>query len=130
MLVNEDFLGRGWSFPIAISTSGQVQWSAGEQKIRESILIILRTVPGERVLMPTFGCRINELVFASNNGTTRALAQTYVTEALRTWEPRIDLSDVTVGMDSAMPNALPISVDYVVRETNNAGNLVYPFLLK
>ena len=130
MLVNEDFLGRGWSFPVAISTSGQVQWSAGEQKIRESIVIILRTVPGERVLMPTFGCRINELVFASNNGTTRALAQTYVTEALRTWEPRIEVSDVTVSMDPTMPNALPIRIDYVVRETNNAGNLVYPFLLK
>lgn len=130
MLVNEDFLGRGWSFPIAISTSGQVQWSAGEEKIRESILIVLRTAPGERVLMPTFGCRIGELVFASNNGTTRALAQTYVTEALRTWEPRIDLSVVTAGIDPAMPSALLIGIDYVVRETNNAGNLVYPFLLK
>jgi phage baseplate assembly protein W len=130
MLVNSDFLGRGWAFPVSISTSGQVRWSAGEEKIRESIYIILRTAPGERVLMPTFGCRIGELVFASNNGTTRALAQTYVREALQKWEPRIDLPDVTVGLDANLPNALPISIDYVVRETNNAGNLVYPFFLK
>ena len=80
--------------------------------------------------MPTFGCRIGELVFASNNGTTRALAQTYVMEALQKWEPRIDPPDVTVGLDPNLPNALPISIDYVVRETNNAGNLVYPFFLK
>lgn len=130
MLVNSDFLGRGWAFPVSISTSGQVRWCAGEEKIRESIYIILRTAPGERVLMPTFGCRIGELVFASNNGTTRALAQTYVMEALQKWEPRIDPPDVTVGLDPNLPNALPISIDYVVRETNNAGNLVYPFFLK
>jgi uncharacterized protein len=130
MLVNSDFLGRGWSFPLALSTSARVQWSAGEEKIRESILIILRTVPGERVLMPTFGCRIGELVFAPNDGTTRSLAQSYVTEALQTWEPRINPPSVTVGIDPTMPAVLPITIDYIVRETNKAGNLVYPFYLK
>ncbi|HVW51142.1 MAG TPA: GPW/gp25 family protein [Trinickia sp.] len=130
MLANSDFLGRGWSFPIALSTSARVQWSAGEQKIRESILAILRTVPGERVLMPTFGCRIGELVFAPNNSDTRSLAQTYVTVALQTWEPRINAPSVTVGIDPKTPTLLPITIEYIVRETNKAGNLVYPFYLK
>ena len=130
MLANGDFLGRGWSFPIALSTCARVQWSAGEQKIRESILVILRTVPGERVLMPTFGCRIGELVFAPNNGDTRSLAQTYVTAALQTWEPRIHGPSVTVGIDPKMPTLLPVTIEYIVRETNKVGNLVYPFYLK
>jgi phage baseplate assembly protein W len=130
MLVYNDFLGRGWSFPIELSPSGRVQWSAGEQKIRESILIILRTVPGERVMMPTFGCRIGELAFAPNDGATHALAQTYATEALELWEPRIYPPSVSVGTDLTTPSALQIGIDYVVRETNKAGNLVYPFYLK
>ncbi|WP_206952572.1 GPW/gp25 family protein [Trinickia acidisoli] len=130
MLVNGDFLGRGWSFPIGLSTSGRLQWSTGDEKIRESILIILRTVPGERVLMPAFGCRIGELVFAPNDGPTRALAQTYVKEALQVWEPRIDPPNVAVKVDPTVPSALLIGIDYVVRETNKAGNLVYPFYLK
>lgn len=130
MLVNSDFLGRGWSFPIGFAPSGRLQWSAGEDKIRQSLLLILRTVPGERVLMPTFGCRIGELVFARTDGATCALAQAYVKEALQAWEPRIDPPDVTVDIDPSEPNALRISIDYVVRETNKAGNLVYPFYLK
>lgn len=130
MLINSDFLGRGWSFPIGISTSARLQWSAGDEKIVQSILIILRTAPGERVLMPTFGCRLGELAFAPNDGATRALAQSYVTGALQRWEPRIDSPTVTIGSDPTVPNVLPISIDYVVRETNKAGNLVYPFYLK
>ena len=130
MLVNGDFLGKGWSFPIALSASARVQWSSDENKIRESIVIILRTAPGERVLMPTFGCRIAELVFAPNNGATRAMAQTFVEESLAHWEPRIDPPSVTVYVDPKVPNALQISIDYVVRETNLPGNLVYPFYLK
>ncbi|GLU34891.1 GPW/gp25 family protein [Trinickia caryophylli] len=130
MLVDNDFLGRGWSFPIGLSTSGRLRWSTGEEKIRQSILIILRTVPGERVLMPTFGCRLGELVFAPDSNATRALAQAYVNEALRLWEPRIEPPAVTVDVDPKAPNVLQIAIDYVVRTTNRAGNLVYPFYLK
>lgn len=130
MLIDSDFLGRGWSFPIGLSVSGRLQWSAGQDKIRQSILLILRTVPGERVLMPTFGCRIGELAFAPNDGATRALAQTYVKEALLQWEPRINVSALSVDVDSDVPTVLQINIDYIVRETNKAGNLVYPFYLK
>lgn len=130
MLVNSDFLGRGWAFPLALSPAGCVESSTGEQKIRESIVVILSTAPGERVLMPTFGCRIAELVFAPNNGTTRALAQTYVGEALKVWEPRIGLTSIAIDVDPKAPNVLLINIDYVVRETNSASNLVYPFYLK
>ncbi len=130
MLVNSDFLGRGWAFPIALSPVGGVKWSAGEQKIRESIFVILSTAPGERVLMPTFGCRIGELAFAPNNGATRALAQTYVVEALKMWEPRIGLTSIAIDADPKAPNVLLVSIDYIVRETNSASNLVYPFYLK
>lgn len=130
MLINSDFLGRGWSFPIRASSSASVQWSAGDDKIRESILLILRTVPGERVLMPAFGCRIGELAFSPNDGATRALARTFVQEALARWEPRIDLPAVTIDGSTSAPNLMPISVDYVVKETNRSANLVYPFYLK
>jgi phage baseplate assembly protein W len=80
--------------------------------------------------MPTFGCRLGELVFAPNDGATRALAQTFVQEALTYWEPRIDPPSVAVYADSKTPTLLHISIDYVVKETNLPGNLVYPFYLK
>jgi hypothetical protein len=45
-----------------------------------------------------------------------------------TFEPRIDVKDVTVA-PGADAGVLLIGIDYEVRATNNAFNLVYPFYL-
>jgi phage baseplate assembly protein W len=65
-------LGQGWSFPFGFdSANGQVALSSDEHNIRECISIILSTRPGERQMMPSFGCRIHELLFAPNTAEHR-----------------------------------------------------------
>lgn len=54
-----DFLGRGWTYPLAVQR-GSLRSSGGEDSIRESIILILSTARGERVMRPDFGCRLNE----------------------------------------------------------------------
>ncbi|WP_186131243.1 GPW/gp25 family protein [Burkholderia gladioli] len=129
MATPSDFLGRGWAFPIA-TRGGTVMLAAGADDIRQSILIILQTAPGERVMLPEFGCRINELVFAAGNATAVSLAQLYVTQALNRWEPRIQTLAVQVTIAPDTPQCLRIEVDYLIRERNQPQNLVYPFYLK
>ena len=124
-----DFLGRGWAFPVAVS-AGKVVSASGDQDIAQSILIILQTAPGERVMLPDFGCRINELVFAANNSVTASLAEKYVRDALAQWEKRIQVVSVTAKVSVDTRNRLDISIDYLVRDKNQPGNLVYPFYLK
>ncbi|MBK9370585.1 MAG: GPW/gp25 family protein [Deltaproteobacteria bacterium] len=68
--------------------------SSDEQNIRECISIILSTRPGERQMMPSFGCRIHELLFAPNTASTATLVAHHVSEALTRWEPRIEVIDV------------------------------------
>ncbi|MFC5475564.1 GPW/gp25 family protein [Paraherbaspirillum soli] len=129
MAASSDFLGQGWSHPVAIN-AGQVLFAADGEDIRQAILIILQTAPGERVMLPTFGCRINELVFAAGNATAVSLAQLYVTQALNQWEPRIQTLQVNVTIAPQQPNCLQIAVDYLIRDRNQPGNLVFPFYLK
>ena len=71
-------LGKGWRFPVDINRNGTVAMSADEDLIRESIIIILGTAPGERVMRPNFGCEIHDLLFAPNNITTAGLASHFV----------------------------------------------------
>jgi phage baseplate assembly protein W len=125
----DDFLGRGWAFPVRVQGSS-VLFAADDEDIRQAILLILQTAPGERVMLPTFGCRINELVFAAGNASSLSLAQLYVREALEQWEPRIQVAGVAASIDAAQPDCMLISVDYVVRDRNRPDNLVYPFYLK
>ncbi|UCD87229.1 MAG: GPW/gp25 family protein, partial [Desulfobacterales bacterium] len=60
-----DFLGRGWSFPLH-PVAGRLTWVGGEEKIRQSLWLILATAPGERAMRPEFGCAIHDLVFEPN----------------------------------------------------------------
>jgi phage baseplate assembly protein W len=124
------FLGMGWAFPPCVRADGRIATVAFEEDIRQAIHIILGTNPGERVMRPDFGAGLNAFVFEPLSETTRQLVKTRVEEALVDWEPRIDVEEVRVAIDSAERNKLLITVSYRVRASNALHNLVYPFYLQ
>lgn len=116
-MVQKDFLGRGWSFPFRFdAASGAVGVSEFEENIRQCVTIILGTRPGERQMMPSFGCRIHELLFAPNNQTTAQVAAGHVREALGRWEPRIEVQDVNASSDPS--GAIRLEVVYRIVSTD------------
>lgn len=126
---SEQFLGRGLAFPLQVDAAGRLASAQGEQRIEQSIQLILATRPGERAMLPDFGCAIHELVFAPNNAATRTRAIDAVRRALTLFEPRIDVLDVQADTASDEPQLLLLRVDYRLRANNAMGNLVYPFFL-
>ncbi|MDB5692071.1 MAG: baseplate protein [Alphaproteobacteria bacterium] len=126
-----DFLGVGWSYPVATDPlTGDVAMSRYEGDIREAIRIILETAPGERVMRPGFGCGIHDLVFEEMSSTTLFAVQAMVREALVTYEPRIELLEVSVDPLEALNGLLVFTIDYRVRRTNQVDNLVFPFFYR
>ena len=122
------FLGRGWAMPVALDPrTGHIADVAYEEDIRQSILIILQTTPGERVMRPDFGCGIHELVFTALDSTTIQLIRSSVEEALRRCEARIDVLEVTVDEAATSEGKLEVEIEYRVRKTNQTGNLVFPY---
>jgi phage baseplate assembly protein W len=128
--VNDDFLGTGWQFPIALDTDHQIAKTHHEESISQAIWMILATAPGERVMRPDFGCGIHDLIFAVNSAGTAGQVAALVRQALVQWEPRIDVLEVTAVPDAAEPSLLLIEITYQVRTTNSRFNLVYPFYLE
>ncbi|WP_436926294.1 GPW/gp25 family protein [Halosimplex amylolyticum] len=126
----EDFLGSGWAFPVETDERGSITRSRGRVDIEESIRLILETAKGERVMRPEFGCGIHDFAFATVDRSTLTLAETSVRDALREWEPRIEVLAVDVSTERLDEGVLLVDVDYRVRETNNEFNLVYPFYLE
>ena len=122
-----DFLGTGWVFPPRWDGRGGIALVSGEADIRQAIWIILSTPIGQRVMRPTFGSRLHELVFAPTNAETFGLAEVYVQEALRFWEPRIELLDVVARTDPERRHVLLIEVSYRIKATHDERSLVYPF---
>jgi hypothetical protein len=126
---NKSFLGTGWGYPVTPGSEGKVEYVSEEKKIRQSILIILGTAPGERLMRPDFGSRLHELVFAAIDASTKSLIVHYVTEALIKWEPRVDVLAVNISDEKADQGILSVNIEYKIRATNSIFNLVYPFYL-
>ena len=124
-----EFLGVGWKFPLQVTASGKIAQAKYEQRIEESLYLILSTAKGERVMLPNFGCGIHELVFAPNNTVTRSLVVQNVRQALVAFEPRIDVLDIDAETAPEEPNLLLIRINYRIRANNALGNLVYPFYI-
>ncbi len=132
--MSDDFLGRGIRFPFqfnvigATDTSLTVAVSEKYDHINESIQQILGTSPGERVMKPEFGSRLQELLFELNNAILKSLARVYVIDAIRRWEKRVIVKKVQID-NIPDQNLLNIHINYTVIKDQVEGNLVYPFYL-
>lgn len=129
MTMAEDFLGRGWAFPVYADAAGDVRTAADTEAVEESIRLIIATSKGERVMRPEFGCGIHDHVFDVVDANTRSLVETSVEEALREFEPRIEVEDVTTSTDDLSEGVLLVEIRYRIRDSNARHNMVYPFYL-
>ncbi len=128
--MKQNFLGKGWKYPISIDFNKEIALATDEKDIQEAILIILGTSKGERIMRPDFGCDIHEMVFSSLNSATITLMLKSIQEALVLWEPRIDLLKVEADDEKANYGKIIFDIEYIVRTTNNRFNMVYPFYLR
>ncbi len=126
---SRNFLGQGWAFPLGVDSTGGIAMSRGEADIENSILAILGSAKGERVMRPAFGSSIHDFVFAPNNATTHGLLSYHVRDALGFWEPRIEVNSVDVAADELNQSRVLINIGYTVITTNDNRNLVYPYYL-
>ncbi|HJZ79631.1 MAG TPA: GPW/gp25 family protein [Pyrinomonadaceae bacterium] len=127
--MESEFLGRGWRFPILPDDSGGLGFVEGEENIEQSLRIVLLTDMGQRVMRPDFGCKAPRLVFAPGSVQFLHLLETTVREAVRDWEPRVELDDVLAEVRPEDETVVIVSINYRVRRTNTRNNLVFPFYL-
>ena len=122
-----DMLGTGWAFPVTVDARRRIAVARGERDIEEAIRMILLTPKGQRVMRPTFGCQIHDLIYDPNDATTAGLAAYYVEESLAMWEPRIRVLEVASVPDPNNDGRLLIHIHYEIKATYDKRTLVFPF---
>jgi phage baseplate assembly protein W len=95
----------------------------GTAAVRQAILILLTTRPGERVMRTDYGCQLQSLTFAPNDQTTAGLAIHYVRQALERWEPRIRIQRIDAERNPENPELLDIYLEYRVLASNRTEHL-------
>ena len=126
--MDRPFLGRGWSFPPTFNRSiFGVEMLEQEADIASSLEILLSTAQGERVLLPEYGCNLEELVFESLDTRMKTLMADKVESAILYHEPRIELENVSLDDSRELEGEVLIEVMYRVKSTNSRFNFVFRY---
>lgn len=125
---DKSFLGKGWAFPPEFHEGlNPVKMTADEEDIEESLRILLSTRRGERTMRPEFGTDMHHKVYHNMDLTMRTQLRAAIEKAVLYYEPRITLTHVQFDVSEERDGVLRVLLEYVVRQTNARGNMVYPY---
>lgn len=123
-----NFLGTGWGFPPHFDANTKtVQLTTGVEDINNSLNILLSTRLGERIMLPEYGCNLDELIFESLDITLKTYIKDLISNAILYHEPRIDVSNIELDTTNELEGKILIRIEYIVRITNSRANMVFPF---
>lgn len=125
--MSTDVIGSGWQYPLGFTPGGGVDLASGDRRLEQSMRLILTTYPGERRMLPEFGSRLRDHVFAPLSLDTATEVSTEVRRALDRWEPRVTITEVVTLPDPDDPTLLYVDIGYTVDETGDRRSLVFPF---
>ncbi len=96
--------------PFHIGAAGHTATTGDDDHVRDLILQVLFTAPGERVNRPDFGCGLRGMVFAPAGEAAAVTTQLLVKGALQKWlQDEIEVQDVAVD---AVESRLVVTVVY------------------
>ena|SRR2546428_2259020 len=128
MAISRSFLGTGWGFPPQFDkVISSVIMISDEEDINSSLGILLSTRQGERVMLPNYGCNLDELVFEPLTTTFKTYIKDLIATAILYYEPRIDVNKIELDDSDELQGKILITVEYTVRSTNSRFNFVYPY---
>ena len=110
-------------YPFSFDKRGRTSDTTADDHIRDLVEQVLFTSPGERVNRPTFGCGLNQLVFAPNSPELAAATQFLVQGALQQWLGDLIVVD-SVEVES-IDASLRVTLSYVVRRTQTRQTAVF-----
>jgi len=123
--IHPDFTATQRPAGLQLSPRGGVSMTAGDETVRQAILLLLSTAPGERVMRPDYGCDLHRLVFSPNDDATAGLAIHHVRRALERWEPRIEILQLDASSAPDHPEQIDILLVYRIRATQRLDQLTF-----
>lgn len=103
------------AFPFQQGSQSFPNPATDDDAIRASIIQIVTTARGERVMRPDFGCNAFSYVFENNTDEFQRLVERDIRYSLTKWEPRIAVMQVTVQTDDDLaPGQATITIFYTV----------------
>ena len=90
--------GKHLSFPFRVSPEGRTATIQSlSDHVRDEVIQLILTNPGERLFVPDFGGGVRRLVFEAGGQTTEAMTKAMISQAIGRWlDQRVELEDLNV----------------------------------
>lgn len=119
-----------WSFPIQVDQrTGKIKTSSKEAEIRQSLLLLLKTVRGERKMQPLYGSQLNKFAFEPISYELFREIKEEVLQTISYWEKRVEVIDVEILQKTQEDLRLLFRITYKIKETKEQEVLEYPYRL-
>lgn len=127
--MQRSFLGTGWGFPVTFQKQPDtgVRMVSEVEDISESLVLLLSTRPGERVMRPDYGCNLEDMLFESVNESLLTYIKDLITKSILYYEPRIQLKKIDILTDRIAEGMVKVEVDFIIRSSNTRFNFVYDY---
>jgi uncharacterized protein len=107
----------GWPL-LPVPVGGVLQYPTLDQSVRDSIRIILTTMPGERLMTPLFGAGLQNFLDEGNTVALRRQIQSVILDTLQQYEKRITVDAVDVTPVDGAPGEIHVQIHYRTLRTN------------
>ena len=125
------FLGRGWAFPPSFSKSQrEVKILTNEELIHNSLMVLISTIPTERIMQPDYGCDLRDFFFEPLEVSLIKRMTDRIEQNIIKFEPRVRVIKIDTEDLNATDGRIDIHVHYEIKATNSRYNLVFPFYLE
>jgi len=104
---------RSFSFPFKKGDNAFPKQAVDSDAIKASVIQIVTTQRGERVMRPDFGCNAFSYVFENNSEEFRVNVEREIRQAIAKWESRVRVESVIISSDDITePGQILIAITY------------------
>lgn len=108
---------------------GRPQPLSLEENIRQSLVLLLTTAPGQRANKPDYGCRIRQYISDINDIAVQAQLRGHIEQAIEMFEPRV-VPDNICFEEEEKEFIVRIRIDYTIRQTDSRASITCPFYME
>jgi hypothetical protein len=114
---------NGIAFPFGKNSTAFPAAVSDEELIKQSLIQIIMTSKGERIMRPDFGSNAQSFVFANNTDLLSHLIEIDVRTSIFKFEPRVAVKSV---VSTRKDNIISIDITYIIRSTGAESSVSVP----
>lgn len=88
---------------------------------------LLRTRKGERIMLPSFGCNLESLLFEPNSDFLENDIQNEITNSVSYWLPYINITNISVDVSNYLidQNKIEVSISYTISDLEDINTITF-----